>query len=129
MRVFLCKTEGEICAGGIVSALGEMAIYLFGATSNRGIKTDGSYLVHWRMLEWVKQQGCSSYDLNGINPDKNPGGYQFKTQLGGAHGREVYLLGHFDAYPNASVKWLTAIGDWARAAFPHGRKRLARFSR
>src|SRR6185503_16106749 len=50
MRVFLCKIAGEVCAGGVCSALGDTAIYLFGATSNRGIKTYGSYLVHWAML-------------------------------------------------------------------------------
>jgi len=114
VRVFLAKVEGEVCAGGICSALGDTGIYLFGATSNRGIKTYASYLTHWRMLEWVKAQGCRCYDLNGINPLKNPGGYQFKSQLAGVHGREVQLLGQFDAYPNAVVRWLLPLGDRVR---------------
>lgn len=129
VRVFLCKVEGEVCAGGICSALGDTGIYLFGATSNRGIKTYASYLVHWRMLEWVKAQGCHKYDLNGINPEKNPGGYQFKSQLAGAHGREVQLLGPFDAYPNSIVKWFAPFGDRLLAGFKQGRATLTRFSR
>ena len=84
LKVTLCKANGEVCSGGICSALGDTGIYLFGATSNHGIKTYASYLVHWKMLEWVKGQGCQSYDLNGINPVSNPGGYQFKSQLGGS---------------------------------------------
>ena len=90
MRVFLVKVEGEVCAGGICSNLGDTAIYLFGATSNRGIKTYGSYLAHWSMLAWAKARGCLSYDLNGIDPARNAGGYQFKSQLAGAHGRNVF---------------------------------------
>lgn len=129
VRVFLCKVEGEVCAGGICSALGDTGIYLFGATSNRGIKTYASYLVHWRMLEWVKARGCRKYDLNGINPEKNPGGYQFKSQLAGGNGREVQLLGPFDAYPNPVMRWFAPIGDRLLAGFKHGRATLARFGR
>jgi len=122
VRVFLCKVEGEVCAGGICSALGDTAIYLFGATSNRGIKTYASYLTHWRMLEWVKTRGCRWYDLNGINPEKNPGGYQFKSQFAGAHGREVQLLGQFDAYPNVAMKWLVPVGELFRAKLSRRRE-------
>ncbi len=128
MRVFLCKAEGEVVAGGICSALGDTGIYLHGATSDRGTKTYGSYLMQWRMLEWVRKQGCQSYDLNGINPEKNPGGYQFKTQLGGDHGRDVHLLGQFDAYPNAAMKWLVGAGERFKALRTRGREFRARLS-
>jgi lipid II:glycine glycyltransferase (peptidoglycan interpeptide bridge formation enzyme) len=127
MRVFLCKANGEVCSGGIGSALGDTGIYLFGATSNRGMKTYGSYLVHWRMLEWVKSLGCGTYDLNGIDPAKNPGGYQFKSQLAGAHGREVTFLGQYDAYPNAATKLLLAGAEVLRAKLRRGREVLARW--
>ncbi len=115
VRVFLCQIEGEVCAGGICSALGDTGIYLFGATSNRGIKTYASYRTHWRMLEWVREQGCRWYDLNGINPEKNPGGFQFKTQLAGTHGRDETLLGRYDASPDAARQWLLGMGDRLRA--------------
>lgn len=105
-HVILCRSEGKVCAGGICSAIGDTGIYLLGATSNQGIKTFGSYLVHWRMLEWVKERNCRWYDLNGINPQRNPGGYQFKLQLSGANGRDVRFLGQHDAYPGVAAKWL-----------------------
>ena len=129
MRVFLCKERGEVCAGGIVSALGDTGLYLFGATSNRGTKTYGSYLVHWAMLEWIKRRNCQWYDLNGINPVKNPGGYQFKLQLAGTQGVDTYTLGQFDAYPSTSMKLLLAGGDAARAKIRSGREYLARLCR
>ena len=117
VRVFLAKVEGEVCAGGICSALGDTGIYLFGATSELGTKNCASYLIQWRMLEWLKSRGCLAYDLNGINPVVNPGGYHFKSRLAGTHGREETLLGQFDACPNAARKneWLLAIGDRLRA--------------
>jgi lipid II:glycine glycyltransferase (peptidoglycan interpeptide bridge formation enzyme) len=117
MKVVLCKLDGEVCAGGICSTLGSTGIYLYGATSNSGLKSYGSYLVHWRMLEWVKSQGCRWYDLNGINPAKNPGGYQFKTQFAGKNGREVRYLGQFDCYPNRVTKVLIGKAERSRATF------------
>lgn len=129
MRVFLCRAENEICSGSIVSALGGTGIYLYGATSNRGVKNYSSYLMHWRMLQWVKEQGCTSYDLNGINPEKNPGGFQFKTQLGGTHGRDVSCLGYYGAYPNQFLKWISALGEMVRAKLPNGRAYLRRVLR
>lgn len=126
MRVFLCKADGELCAGGICSALGDTGLYLFGATSNRGTKTYGSYLVHWSMVEWVKSRGCRWYDLNGINPQKNPGGYQFKAQLAGAHGRDVRFVGQFDACPNALMRLLVKVADPARAKVRRIRERVTR---
>jgi hypothetical protein len=125
-RVFLCKIEGEVCAGGICSALGDTGIYLFGATSNRGIKTYASYLTHWRMLEWIKGQGCRWYDLNGVNSDKNPGGFQFKSQLAGVDGCVVQLLGQFDAYPSAAMKTLVPMADRFMARLRGGRAFLGR---
>jgi len=112
MRAFLCKADGELCAGGICSVLGETGVYLFGATNNRGRKTYGSYLVHWCMLDWVKRRGCRGYDLNGISPERNPGGYQFKLQLAGVYGKDVQFVGQFDSYPNALARPLSGAQIW-----------------
>ena len=128
MRVVLCKDGGEVCAGGICSALGDTGIYLFGATSTRGLTTNGSYLVHWRMLEWVRSLGCSTYDLNGIDPVKNPGGYQFKSRLAGACGREVTFVGQYDVYPGAATRMLFAGADLLRGKIRRGRETLANWS-
>jgi hypothetical protein len=128
MKIVLCKVEGEVCAGAICSALGDTGLYLFGATSNRGMKTNGSYLVHWRIIEWLKQLGCQWYNLNGINPLKNQGTYRFKSRLAGVHGREVDFLGQFDAYGNAAARFIVGLGDALRAKVRSSRARLAHLS-
>jgi len=115
MRVILCKEKEEIVAGAMFSAIGDTGVDLFRATSNRGVTTYGSYLVQWRVLVRLKEKGCMWYNLNGVNPSRNPGGYQFKSQLAGKFGRDVYFLGPFDAYPGRTKKTLMRCADTIRA--------------
>jgi len=114
MRVVLCRDAGTVCAGAICSAHGDTGIYLFGATSNEGMKSGGSYVAQWRMLDWLKQRGCQWYNLNGINPITNEGTYRFKARLAGSHGRDVYYLGQYDAYPNAFSRLFVGLADRLR---------------
>lgn len=117
LRVFLCQNESGLSAGGICSACGDTALYLFGATTNRGTQDSASYLVHWRMLEWAKSRGCKFYDLNGINPSTNPGVYKFKSRFAGRHGREIETLGVFDGFPNPMVRMMFSLAEQCRTTF------------
>lgn len=99
MRVVVCQSGNVPCAGAAYSLLGDTAICLFSATSDAGMKSRGSFFIQWKIVEALKRQGASIYDLNGINPVRNPGTYKFKTDLVGNNGREVYFLGKFDAMP------------------------------
>lgn len=98
MRIFLCCSDEGIGAGAICSASGNRGIYLFGATNNIGLANKGSYLLQWRIIQWLKETGCVCYDLNGINPSRNPGTYRFKSGIAGKNGRDVLLLGQYDSY-------------------------------
>jgi lipid II:glycine glycyltransferase (peptidoglycan interpeptide bridge formation enzyme) len=99
MRVMLCKSGDDISSGLICSAIGNTAIYLFGATSDRGMKSNGSYLLQWKLLETLKQQRIAVYNLNGINPLRNPGTYQFKSDFAGRNGRDLRFVGRFESHP------------------------------
>ena len=48
------------------------------------MKAKGSYLLQWRMMQWLRERGCRWYDLGGVNPTRNPGVYHFKSGFGGA---------------------------------------------
>lgn len=100
MKIVLCKSAGETCAGAICSAVGKTAVYLFGATSNAGMKSRGSYLLQWKLIEALKQDGVTAYDLNGINPATNPGTYKFKSDLAGRNGKDICYLGRFESQGN-----------------------------
>jgi hypothetical protein len=83
MRIFLCEKAGKVLNALVVSAIGDTAIYLLGATSDEGLKLKGAYLLQWRAIQWLKERGCRWYDLGGIDPVRNPGVYEFKSGFGG----------------------------------------------
>ncbi len=115
LKVVLCRVKGEIVAGALFSTMGDTALDLYRATSNAGVATYGSYLVQWHVLQRIREAGCKWYNLNGINPVRNPGGYQFKSQLAGKHGLDVQFVGTFDLYPNRVMRLICDLGDQARA--------------
>jgi lipid II:glycine glycyltransferase (peptidoglycan interpeptide bridge formation enzyme) len=111
MKILLCKENGRLCSGLICSAMGDTAIYLYGATSDVGLKSRGSYLLHWRLIEWLKAVGIRTYDLHGINPVTNPGTYKFKADLCGSNGEDLHFLGPFDACTSILSYSCVALGD------------------
>jgi lipid II:glycine glycyltransferase (peptidoglycan interpeptide bridge formation enzyme) len=111
MKIMLCKVGGTLCSGLICSAIGNTGIYLYGATSNAGLKSRGSYLLHWRLIEQLKRDGITTYDLHGINPVTNPGTYKFKADLCGSNGADVHFLGRFDSCTSRLSQSCVAVGD------------------
>jgi len=98
MRIFIATSYGIPTAGAICSLVGQTGVYLFGATSLIGMKNNGSYLVQWKIIQWLKEMGAFFYDLNGINPERNPGTWKFKDGLSGRNGRDLSFVGQFEAY-------------------------------
>jgi lipid II:glycine glycyltransferase (peptidoglycan interpeptide bridge formation enzyme) len=116
MRVMLCRAGDTTHAGLICSALGDTAVYLFGATSDAGMETRGSYLLQWRLMEWLKAEDVTRYDLHGVNAERNPGVYRFKSDLcGTANGRHVRFVGRFDCPGSALSSSSVRAGETARA--------------
>jgi lipid II:glycine glycyltransferase (peptidoglycan interpeptide bridge formation enzyme) len=83
MRILICEHKGVPVAGLVVSAMGDSAIYLLGATSDEGLKSKGAYVLQWTMIRWLKENGIRWYDLGGIDPEGNPGVYAFKKGFSG----------------------------------------------
>lgn len=98
MGIFLCTENGTLTGGAICTAMGDTGLYLFGATNELGLKNKGAYLLQWHALQWLKDHGCKYYNLNGVNPAKNPGSYRFKAGLAGKSGQELPYLGRFDSF-------------------------------
>jgi len=111
MMIMLCRFEGNLCAGAIFSAMGTTGIYLFGAMNELGMKSNGSYQMQWKFIEWLKEQKFSCYDLNGINPETNPGTYKFKAGLCGKNGKDVFSLGKFEVHGNFLCTFAIKYGE------------------
>jgi hypothetical protein len=127
MKIMLCKAGDKVCAGLVCSAIGSTGVYLFGATSDAGLKSRGSYLLHWKLIEGLKKDGFAIYDLNGIDPALNPGTYKFKADLCGNNGKDLHFMGRFESYVSAfsyaCVSWgerLRALRRTLRQTMAHG---------
>jgi hypothetical protein len=117
MRIMLCEFEGEPIAALVSSNLGDTGIELVAATADKALKLNASYLLRWQTLQWLKDSGCQSYDLCGIDPEMNPGGYQFKMGLAGKAGKDVRHLGEFEACQSYLSSFLVRLGDQLREHF------------
>jgi hypothetical protein len=106
LRVVVCRQRGELCAGAIFAAIGDTGLYVRGATSDLGMKTQGSYMVQWAFITWLKERGFGRYDLNGINAVTNPGTYHFKRGLGGKRGAELQFMGVFQVSDGLLSDWI-----------------------
>lgn len=115
MKILACELEGVPQAAIICAPLGNMGVYVLGATSDEGLKNRGSYLLHWKMLEWLKEKGYRWYDLGGIDPEKTPGTAQFKYGLAGKLGIDSKPIGQFDICFNPLSKLVINTVDRLRA--------------
>lgn len=97
MQIMICEFNNIPIAALVGSSIGNTGIELVAASNPLGLELGGSYLLRWRMLEWLKRKGCKMYDLCGIDPIKNPGGYQFKKGFSGKLGKDIQLMGQFDS--------------------------------
>jgi lipid II:glycine glycyltransferase (peptidoglycan interpeptide bridge formation enzyme) len=111
MRILLCESEGRPIAAMVVTWIGDRGIYLLGASSDDGNQKKGSYLLQWRMIEWMKEQGCRRYDLGGIDPVNNPSVYHFKR---GIAKTVCCHIGQFEISPNRFVKRIVNSGEALR---------------
>ncbi len=114
MRIMLCELDGEPVAALVGSAIGDIGIELVAATNNKALKINASYLLRWRMVQWLKDSGCRLYDLGGIDPEKNPGTYHFKAGLAGKSGKDTRYLGQFEACHSIISSFFVRIGDYLR---------------
>jgi lipid II:glycine glycyltransferase (peptidoglycan interpeptide bridge formation enzyme) len=108
MRVFIAKRDGIALNSLVVSHVGDTAIYLLAATTDEGLKSRGAHLLQWHAMNRLKEAGCRWYDLGGIDPDGNPGVYQFKSGLGGV---EVYQLGRYELSGGVLSSLVVSLGE------------------
>lgn len=92
MQTLICRKAGVPVAGIVSSAMGDSAIYLLGATSDKGLTANGGYLLQWAWIQRLKERGVRWYDLGGIDPEHNPGVYHFKRGLSGVESCHITPL-------------------------------------
>jgi len=96
-RLLIAEYQQQPLAALVVAAVGERAIYLYGASSDQQRELMPTYLLQWEAMLWARRRGCKTYDLWGI-PDEDEatleanferrsdglwGVYRFKRGFGG----------------------------------------------
>ncbi|MBC7188202.1 MAG: peptidoglycan bridge formation glycyltransferase FemA/FemB family protein [Calditrichaeota bacterium] len=98
--IVLGRAEGQTVAGTVLSVTGDKAIMLLAASNQQGRAVRASYAVQWHALALLKERGCHWYDLGGIDPVTNPGGYHFKLGLAGKDGVDASYVGQYECSPD-----------------------------
>ena len=76
-KLYLAKFEGEYIAGILVTFFGDLAIYYFGASSNRHRNVMSPYLLQWKAMQEAKKRGIRWYDFLGTAPLRDDGNGDF----------------------------------------------------
>ena len=108
MKIFLCSYNNVPVSGILVSTIGEKGIYLFGGSTEVGLKTGASYLLQWEAIKWLKSKGKTYYDLGGIDSKRNPGVYTFKSGMGG---KEITYPGTFQMCNSLTSRFIVKLGE------------------
>jgi len=82
-HLFLATHEGDIAAGAMICRIGRSIHYMNGVSNRKLSKLRPAEALHWAIIEWGIAQGCTRYDLEGIDAKGNPGVYAFKKKMGG----------------------------------------------
>jgi peptidoglycan pentaglycine glycine transferase (the first glycine) len=65
----LAEYAGQPLAAIVVAAVGKLAYYLWGASSDRERNRMPNHALQWAGIQWARQRGASSYDFWGIPDD------------------------------------------------------------
>ncbi|MGA1791513.1 MAG: lipid II:glycine glycyltransferase FemX [bacterium] len=71
-RLYLTQYNGEYLSGGIFLRFGKKGYYWHGAAYAHGERLGQNELIHWSVIEWLKESGCSMYDMVVIERDRLP---------------------------------------------------------
>jgi lipid II:glycine glycyltransferase (peptidoglycan interpeptide bridge formation enzyme) len=99
--------EGRLLALRACVVLADRAWDMLAAATVEARKVYASYLTFWELLQACERHGVRTYDLRGIEPEKNPGVYDFKKGTGAAY---VEYLGEWDWASNGLLR---RGADWA----------------
>ena len=105
-KLFVATCEGRIASGAVVARCGQSIHYMGGASNREFARQKPGEALHWAIVEWGLSKGYTRYDLEGIDPEGNPGVYAFKKKMGG---EEVTLVGRHVSALNMTGRLLSPL--------------------
>jgi lipid II:glycine glycyltransferase (peptidoglycan interpeptide bridge formation enzyme) len=101
LKLFMADYLGRPISGILLTAMGERAIYVYGASSNENRNVMPNHLIQWNAIRWAAENGYRIYDFRGVSPMQDgqateehiAGLNRFKEGFGA---RYVEYAGEFD---------------------------------
>lgn len=114
-RIFVCWHGAQPVASAVVSAIGDRAFYLNGASGEAALPVRGGYRLQWEVVRWLREATrCRWYDLYGAM--SSAGVRQFKRGLVGPHAEEI-TVPEFEACESALAKLVAnSASNWFRSS-------------
>ena len=103
-------------AAALVGGDGTLATQQLASTSPDGLRVNAGYLSTWSAIQQEAGLGRHFFDLGGVDPDANPGGWQFKH---GLSGRDVTAPLPMVAEPTRARSFAISIAEHLAARASH----------
>lgn len=123
MTTVLALQNDRPIAAVVWTGIGASAIPIFSAASPPARKCFAAYLLRWHVLKRARERGCTWFDQGGVNPDANPGGYQFKSGMGGG---ETTYVGQFETCAHPMSNLILRAGETLKLWRQHLLRRRSR---
>jgi len=94
-QLFVAKHGKQIIAGSLFLVYKKNMVFLQNASSEAFQSYNPNNLIQWRSMEWGKENGVSTYDLNGLPWEKTPylrGIYKYKKRWDGSIKPQYYYM-------------------------------------
>jgi hypothetical protein len=126
LKMAVCLVDGQPIAALGWPTLGRTGIPLVGGTGKDALKSGASYVLWWKMIESCKSAGMLALDTGGVNKERNPGGYLFKTHLVGKQfTKPDQYIGCFDACESSLTRFVWKTVYASRTNYANFRRRWA----
>jgi hypothetical protein len=84
LALVACQRHDEPLAGIVVARHGRSATYYVGVTTPAGRRLNAHHLLLWSAIGRLRDEGCTTLDLGGVDTVRGPGIARFKLGMGGA---------------------------------------------
>jgi len=94
-QLFVAKYGNQIIAGSLFLIFRENMVFLQNASLYSFLKYNPNNLIQWRSIEWAREHGVVSYDLNGLPWEETPylrGIYRYKKRWDGEVRWQYYYV-------------------------------------
>lgn len=67
-QLFFATHGQQLVAAVFIALIGKKGLYKDGASDREALRNGAAHLLQWRVVQWLKDKGATSYDLHGTPP-------------------------------------------------------------